>query len=86
LVASRHVEFGIHTMDIAEAVGRPEVIRPEPAAIIIGILDDLLGETVPESLGWDSTRYILTGTGRRELEPGELEILGPLARRFPLLQ
>jgi uncharacterized protein (TIGR03083 family) len=86
LVASRHVEFGIHTMDIAQAVGRPELIRPAAAAIITGILDDLLGQTVPESLGWDSTRYILSGTGRRQLTPTEREMLGPLALRFPLLR
>jgi hypothetical protein len=86
LVASRHIEFGVHTMDIAAAVGRPEAIRPESAAIITGILDAMLGQTVPGALGWDSTRYILTGSGRRELEPSEREILGPLASRFPLFR
>jgi hypothetical protein len=85
LVASRHVEFGIHTMDIAQAVGRPEVIRSESAAIVSGMLDELLGQTVPGSLGWDSTHYILCGTGRRQLTPTERETLGPLAVRFPLL-
>jgi hypothetical protein len=85
LVAARHVEFACHTMDIAQAVGRPESVRPAAATIVIGILDDLLGQTVPESLGWDSTRYILSCTGRRQLTPTERDILGPLALRFPLL-
>jgi uncharacterized protein (TIGR03083 family) len=86
LVASRHIEFGVHMMDIASSTGRPEKIRPESAAIITGILDRMLGQKAPEALGWDSTRYILSGTGRRQLEPAELEILGPLASRFPLLR
>jgi uncharacterized protein (TIGR03083 family) len=85
-VASRNVEFGVHTMDIAHAVGRPERVQPSAAAIITGILDSLLGEPVPDSLRWDATSYILTGTGRRALEPDELVKLGPLAVRFPLLR
>jgi hypothetical protein len=85
LVASRHVEFGVHPMDIAQAVGRPEVIRPGSAAIITGILDDLLGESVPESLRWGSIDYILSATGRREFTPTERETVGPLAGRFPFL-
>jgi uncharacterized protein (TIGR03083 family) len=85
-VASRNVEFGVHAMDIAHATGRPEQVRPAPAAIITGLLDGLLGEPVPASLGWDATLYILTGTGRRELEPDEHAKLGALAARFPLLR
>jgi len=84
-VASRSVEFGVHTMDIAHATGRPERVQPAAAAIITGILDGLLGEPRPESLGWDAPTYILSGTGRRELEPGERSRLGALAQRFPLL-
>jgi uncharacterized protein (TIGR03083 family) len=84
LAASRHIEFGIHMMDIEDAVGRPQQIRPESAAIISDIFDTMLGETLPEGLGWDSTTYILTGSGRRKLEPTEAGILGPMADRFPL--
>jgi uncharacterized protein (TIGR03083 family) len=86
LVASRHVEFGIHTLDIAQATGRPETLPPASAAIITGILDRMLGQTVPDSLGWDSIRYILAGSGRAELEPAEREILGQLADRFPIFR
>jgi hypothetical protein len=86
LVASRNLEFGVHLMDVAQAVGRSEALRPGSAAIITGILDERLGQRVPESLGWDSTRYILSGTGRRELTPIEREMLGPLASSFPLVR
>jgi uncharacterized protein (TIGR03083 family) len=84
-VATRNLEFGVHTMDIA-LVGRPERVRPAATTIITGILDRLLGEPVPESLGWDTTAYILTGTGRRELEADERAKLGAHAVKFPLLR
>jgi uncharacterized protein (TIGR03083 family) len=85
-VASRNVEFGVHTMDIAHAVGRPERVARDAEPIITGILDGLLGTSLPDTLGWDATTYILTGTGRRELTPGERAVLGDLADRFPLLR
>ena len=85
-VASRNVEFGVHTMDIAHATGRREQVRPGPAAIITCLLDGLLGEPLPASLGWDATLYILSGTGRRELEPDEQAKLGALAAQLPLLR
>jgi uncharacterized protein (TIGR03083 family) len=85
-VASRNLEFGVHTMDVAHAVGRPERVRPEAASIIAGILDGLLAQPVPDSLSWDTTTYILVGTGRRELEADERAKLGPLASAFPLLR
>lgn len=85
-VASRNLEFGVHTMDIAHAVGQPEQVQPESGAVITGILDALLGEPVPKSIRWSQTTYILTGTGRREVEPADRLKLGVLAMRFPLLR
>ena len=85
-VASRNVEIGVHTMDIAQAVGRPEEVAPASAAVITGILDALLGATPPDSLGWDAPTYILAATGRRALDAAERAELGPLADRFPLLR
>lgn len=85
-VASRNLEFGVHAMDIAHAVGRPERTAPEATTIIIEILDGLLGRSIPESLQWDATTYILAGTGRRPLEAREREELGELAEQFPLLR
>ena len=85
-VASRALEFGVHTMDIEHAVGRAERVQPGAAAIITGILDGLLGSSVPASLQWDTTTYILTGTGRRSLSTDERSELGELAQEFPLLR
>jgi hypothetical protein len=85
-VASRTLEFGAHTMDLAHAVGGPERAEPGAAEIITGILDELLGAPVPESVGWDATTYILTGTGRRSLTTEDRARLGDLADRFPLLR
>jgi uncharacterized protein (TIGR03083 family) len=83
LVASRHFEFICHGMDIAHAVGRPEVVTPEAAAVVIDQLDRMFGQSMPEALGWDDKHYILCATGRVPLTPNELEILGPLADIFP---
>jgi len=85
-VASRNLEFGVHAMDIANAVGAREQVDPASAAIIVGILDGLLGEQVPSNLDWDTTTCILTGTGRRDLTHAEREKLGQLVERFPLLR
>lgn len=85
-VASRNLEFGVHVMDIAHAVGRPERTAPEATTVITDILDGLLGSPVPASLQWDATTYILSGTGRRPIDPSERVALGELAERFPLLQ
>jgi hypothetical protein len=85
-VASRNLEFGVHTMDIAHAVGRPESVQPGAEVIITGILDGLLGEPIPQALRWNATTYILFGTGRRKVEPDERVKLGPLAEKFPLLR
>ena len=86
LVASRNLEFGVHTMDIAHAVGRPERTAPPATTIITDLLDGLLGGPVPHSLRWDATTYILVGTGRRPLDPADRSRLGDLAGRFPLLR
>lgn len=85
-VASRNLEFGVHTMDIAHAVGRPERVHPAAAAIITDLLDGLLGAEAVTLTRWDATTYILTGTGRRDLTADERGALGPLAARFPLLR
>lgn len=74
-------------MDIAHAVSRRQRVHSAAAAVITAIMDDLLGATVPDLLGWDSTTYSLTGTGRRkQLSGEEATTLGPLAGEFPHLQ
>jgi uncharacterized protein (TIGR03083 family) len=84
-VAARVLEFGVHTMDIAQAVDRPERVHPDAEPVITGILDGLLGQRLPDVLGWDPTEHILKGTGRRPLSDDDRRRLGALAGRFPLL-
>lgn len=85
-VASRSLEFGVHTMDLANAVGAPEEADPAAVRIITGILEGLLGHPLPVDLRWDATTFILVGTGRRALTTDERVVLGSSAGRFPLLQ
>lgn len=85
-VATRVLELGIHSMDIGHATRRGERIHPASIPIVTGILDGRLGAPLPTQLGWDARTYILTGSGRRRLEPNERYVLGPLADRFPLFR
>jgi uncharacterized protein (TIGR03083 family) len=84
-VASRVLEFGVHTMDLGHATLRGERIHPDAAQIVKEILDGRLGSELPRGLGWTTRTYILSGTGRRRLESNERFVLGPLAAKFPLL-
>jgi uncharacterized protein (TIGR03083 family) len=84
-VASRNVEFVVHTMDVAHAAGRPQHAAPASAVVVVQILDGLLGRPLPAGAGWDATTYILTATGRRPMTDSERASLGDLAARFPLL-
>ncbi|MGH2759408.1 MAG: maleylpyruvate isomerase N-terminal domain-containing protein [Actinomycetota bacterium] len=84
-VASRVLEFGVHSMDLSHATLRGERIHPDAAEIVKGILDGRLGAELPKGLGWDTRTFILSGTGRRRLESNERFALGPLAAMFPLL-
>ena len=84
-VASRVLELGVHTADIGHATLRGERIHPDAIPIITGILQGLLAAPLPTGIGWDDRTFILTGTGRRKLEPNERFALGPLAQKFPLL-
>jgi hypothetical protein len=86
LAGSRVLEFGVHTMDLGHATLRGERITPDAARFVAAILDVLLDARLPHGLGWDTRTYILTGTGRRELEPNERYALGPLATKFPLMR
>lgn len=85
-VASRVLEFGVHTMDIGHATLRGERLHPDAVPITKGILQGLLGAALPVGMGWDDRTFILSGTGRRQLEPNERFALGPLAEKFPLLR
>ncbi len=85
-VASRVLELGVHTMDIGHATLRGERVHPDAVPVITGILQGLLGADLPPGMGWDERTFILSGTGRRRLEPNERFALGSLASKFPLLR
>ncbi len=85
-VASRVLEFGVHTMDLSHATLRGERLHPDAVPIVKGILSGLLGAKLPVGMGWDDKTFILSGTGRRPLESNERFTLGPLAEKFPLLR
>jgi uncharacterized protein (TIGR03083 family) len=85
-IASRVLEFGVHTMDIGHATLRGERVHPDAVPVITGILHGLLDAPLPVGMGWDDRTFILTGTGRRALEPNERFALGLLAEKFPLLR
>lgn len=86
MVAIRNLELGVHTMDLGHAAMRGERLTPGCAEVIADVLDRMLGESLPGGLGWSPQTYVLTGTGRRRLEPNERYTLGPLAERFPLIR
>ncbi|MCA1830797.1 MAG: maleylpyruvate isomerase N-terminal domain-containing protein [Actinobacteria bacterium] len=81
---TRVVEVAVHHMDLDDAFGQ----RPHPdreAAEIAGdVLRGLLGTDL-RGAGMDDVRFLLTGTGRAQLDEDERAYLGPLASRFPLL-
>ncbi|HLX89400.1 MAG TPA: maleylpyruvate isomerase family mycothiol-dependent enzyme [Acidimicrobiales bacterium] len=85
-VASRNLEFGVHTLDIAHACGRPEKVNAASAKITVEILDGLLGAPVPDAVGWSAVEYILAGTGRIPLTTEDRRRLGASAEKFPLLR
>ncbi len=85
LAVTRVLEFGVHSMDISHATLRGERIHPDAVGLIVGILQGRLGAELPVGMGWDSRTFVLTGTGRRQLESNERFILGSLAEKFPLL-
>jgi uncharacterized protein (TIGR03083 family) len=85
-VATRVLEFGVHSMDVGHATLRGERVHPRAVGVITGILDGLLGAPLPKSMGWDARTYILTGTGRRHLLNNERFVLGELVGKFPLLR
>ncbi len=84
-VKTRVLETAVHRLDLLHALGRERSLRPESAAVIVPVLEALLGSPLPGELGWSDLEFVEAGTGRRAIGPAEAEILGDLAERFPLV-
>lgn len=82
---TRVLEITVHRMDLEDALGRKGWGTDQAISIVDDILVGLLGQEPPEELDWDVIDFIETGCGRRELTEGEREMLGPLAKLFPLM-
>ncbi|HVL82002.1 MAG TPA: maleylpyruvate isomerase N-terminal domain-containing protein [Actinomycetota bacterium] len=80
------LESGVHTMDLGHALARGERLAREASELIVSVLDTIVGEPLPVSLGWTPRTLILTATGRRDLLPNERWTLGSLADRFPIIR
>ena len=85
LVATRVLESAVHGMDVGHATLRGERVALEASRVVIEILETRLGAKLPPQMGWTTQTFILTGLGRRPLNPAERWTLGPLAERFPLI-
>jgi uncharacterized protein (TIGR03083 family) len=80
--ATLAVEAAVHYLDMTVAL--PGAPSPDPAslALVLRVLDGLLGAPLPAS--WDDVTAALKGTGRDPLTEADRRDLGPLAARFPL--
>jgi uncharacterized protein (TIGR03083 family) len=82
-VATRVLEAAVHGLDLARALGREPWITPAAAEVTVAILRSLLDADPPTQ--WDDVAFIEIGTGRRVPDDAELDQLGPMASRLPLL-
>ena len=83
-LATRALEMTIHGMDVRDAFGLTPDPSSEGIAVTLGILAGRLGAD-PAAYGFDGADFANAATGRRTLIAGEIERLGALAGRFPLL-
>ena len=82
---TRVLEITVHRMDLEDALGRKGWGTDQAISIVDDILVGLLGQEPPEELDWDVVDFIEAGCGRRELTEDEREVLGSLAKLFPLM-
>jgi len=84
-VATLVLEATVHHLDLT--VGLPDAPEPDPEALQVTArtLDGLFGPEAWDVIGWDTTTYVLKATGRLPLDEDDLDMLGPLADRLPLL-
>jgi uncharacterized protein (TIGR03083 family) len=82
---TRVLEIAVHRMDLNDALDLPPDPTEPGLEITEEILLGILGQAVPEGLGWDGVRFVEKGTGRSALTETERSTLGDLADGFPLL-
>jgi uncharacterized protein (TIGR03083 family) len=85
LLRTRVLEITVHRMDLNDALRLPPDPTEGGLEITEEILLALLGQAVPETVGWDGPTFLEKGTGRSALTDAERDTLGDLADEFPLL-
>jgi uncharacterized protein (TIGR03083 family) len=85
LLRTRVLEITVHRMDLNDALRLPPDPTEPGLEITEEILLALLGQAMPESVGWDGVTFVEKGTGRTALTDAERVTLGDLADGFPLL-
>ncbi|HAW11381.1 MAG TPA: hypothetical protein DCX12_10065 [Chloroflexi bacterium] len=83
LLATLTVEAVLHHLDLTVNLDSPPPAPPAALEVVRVTLDGLLGSPLP--VAWDAETYALKATGRVALDGGELDRLGPLGARLPLL-
>ncbi len=85
LLRTRVLEITVHRMDLNHALDLP----PDPTEAGLEITEEtllaILGQALPDGLGWDGVTFVEKGTGRSALTEQERDTLGDLAGEFPLL-
>ncbi|MEU8225148.1 maleylpyruvate isomerase N-terminal domain-containing protein [Kribbella sp. NPDC048915] len=84
-VATLVLEATVHHLDLI--VGLPGAPEPDPEGLQVTArtLDGLFGPEAWDVIDWDTTTYILKATGRLPLDEDDQDMLGPYAKRLPLL-
>jgi uncharacterized protein (TIGR03083 family) len=84
-VATLVLEATVHHLDLT--LNLPDAPEPDPEALRVTArtLDGLFGPEAWDVIEWDTTTYVLKGTGRVRLDDADLDMLGAHAERLPLL-
>ncbi|MEO8476060.1 MAG: maleylpyruvate isomerase family mycothiol-dependent enzyme [Actinomycetota bacterium] len=84
-LATRVLELAVHRLDLADALRRPGVLDHDAAIVTGRIFVGLLG-VAPHDVAWTPTAFAEKATGRHPLTLDEIEALGLLADRLPLIR
>jgi len=83
LLATLATEAVVHHLDMTVELHRAPAPHPDAMVVATRTLDGLLGAPRPER--WSPEEYLLKATGRAGLSNADNAMLGPAAKRFPLL-